>query len=149
MENEKDFQRGKHFFKLFIIAAAIFSAMLVCALLGYSFAKTYDKSKESLETDETPIYVNETLEIPVEETSDGEDLQEETAPIPDKNDYLVIWENDAVKLYLIDKDGEKIFSKNLEISPESLMSEDKTLLKEGIILYSEEELASLLEDYSS
>ncbi len=149
MENERTFPKGKHFLKLFLIALAIFFAMVICALLGYSFAKTYEKNDNSLQNTQTPIYVNETLELPIEETFTEEPEKEETAPIPDKNDYLVIWENDAVNLYLIDENGDKTFKENLEISPRSLTNQDKTLLKEGIILYSEEELSALLEDYTS
>ncbi len=148
---EKEYSKGRHILKLFLIALAIFSAMLIFALLGYSFAKSSakDKNKESLEVENAGIFVNEPVEIsiPTEDTSAPE--QEETAPSPDENDYLVIWENNAVKLYLINKDGELIFSRNLEISPDSLMDEDKNLLREGIVLYKEEELAALLEDYTS
>ena len=149
MENE--YPKGKHFLKLFLIALAIFSVMLVCALLGYSFAKNDagNKNNESIKTEDAEIFVNEPVEllVPSEEPDVSEQI--ETAPPPDENDYLVIWENDAVKLYLINKDGELLFSRNLEISPDSLMEEDKNLLREGIVLYKEEELAALLEDYTS
>ena len=139
--------------KLFIIALSLFAAMLVCALLGYSFVKVTEpddeKTKNSIEASPEPIFVNETVELPILPGQLQSPAEEETAPPPDKNDYLVIWEDDAVKLYLIPDSGELIFSKVLEISPESLMEEDKALLKEGIILTTEEELASLLEDYTS
>lgn len=150
MEEERKKFSMHHIFKLFLIAFSIFAAMFLCAALGFSFVKNSenDKSKDSAKiTDSAPIFADEPIEI-YDDTNEEAESVSETPPI-DKNDYLVILKDGAVKLYLISDSGDIVFSKDLEISPNSLLEKDRETLKEGIILKSEAELFSFLEDFSS
>lgn len=64
-------------------------------------------------------------------------------------DYLVIAENNLVNLYAIDKDEKKTFERILEIDLAALKTEDRDMLKKGIILNDKAAVLSLIEDYSS
>ena len=67
----------------------------------------------------------------------------------DTNDYLVISNGKLINLFILDKEGNLIFDRILDIDPASLQEDDQILLNEGIILDTKAELLSLIEDYSS
>lgn len=143
------------FFSIVGIAILIFSAMSICALLGYRFVRFIPEEKntaevviptdnnDSISKTKNSLQPNEASLTPTNLTNQDIEVPEDT------NDYLVILENGTVKLYTITDRGEHIYTKNLDISPNSLMPEDIAQLDEGIILDSEDDLASLIEDYTS
>lgn len=63
--------------------------------------------------------------------------------------YMMIAEDDDVNIYEMYENGylEKI--RELDIDPEYMRSADRTMLKQGIITDSYEEICSLIEDFSS
>lgn len=67
----------------------------------------------------------------------------------DTNDYLVISNGNLINLFILDKEGNLIFDRILDIDPASLQKDDQKLLNEGIVLDTKAELLSLIEDYSS
>ena len=141
----------KHLVKLFFIAFAIFAAMCLFTLFGFSFVKNGEPQNQKKETSENTTEVWENENIDFYETENKNFTPTSSAEITEENadDYLVISENGNVKLYLLTKNGEKIYQKDLEIPLVSLMDEDKKLLSDGIILNSKEALAAILEDYTS
>lgn len=155
MEKEAHVSKKKHFFNLVLTAVLIFAAMYLCAATGYRFVRSGAPQEKSTESPAPEI--NETIAPLKEDAIDLPETDLASASLPkqdvsipaDPNDYLVISENGVVKLYTITDSGQQIYSKDLAISPDALLAEDKAQLEEGIILESEEELAALLEDYTS
>lgn len=156
----------KRFLKLFLIAASIFLAMYICAMLGYRFVRNEAPQEENLPNgaqninEQTKKETSVPFHLPYHEEENAQNgmIEDEVASTSsvqqnvtaqDENDYLVIAENNAVNLYILTKEGEKIFSKTLSVEPDSLMPEDRKNLESGIILASNEELSALLEDYTS
>lgn len=155
MEKEAHVSKKKHFFNLVLTAVLIFAAMYLCAATGYRFVRS--SAPQGKSTERPAPEINETIAPLEEDTFDLPETDLASASLPkqdvsipaDPNDYLVISENGVVKLYTITDSGRQVYSKDLAISPDALLAEDKTQLEEGIILESEEELAALLEDYTS
>lgn len=154
MEKQTHVSKKKHLLNVILTAVLIFAAMYFCAVTGYRFTRSSKPSQEPVASS-TP---DMTGAVAVEEEDDplpDSDLTAASLPQPDiqipddPNDYLVIKEGNAVKLYIITSSGEQIYSKDLDIAPESLLAEDRTQLEQGIILESEEALAALMEDYTS
>jgi len=73
----------------------------------------------------------------------------ETAEEPAKQSYFVIEQSGRVCAFFIDKEGKRTFSHTLSIELDDLRAEDRKLFREGITVYSKEELSSLVEDFSS
>ena len=140
---------------LFLIALAIFLAMLLCATFGFRFVKNSGaKEPEDLyhavKTQEVPLPQDKTFpNLPEEDSTSASLLQEDVQIVTDKDDYLVLAKDGAVKLYTINQNGEQVFKQDLPISPDSLLEADRALLEKGIILESGTALATLLEDYTS
>lgn len=166
MEKEIRPSGKKHFLKLVLIAVLLFLAMYLCAAAGYRFVRNSAPQEESLpggaqdinqnsmpETSKTPFnlpsHASENSVAGADDSTAASLPQQDILLPADNNDYLVIAENGTVNLYILTKNGSQIFSKSLEISPDALMPEDRARLEEGIILESEDNLASLLEDYTS
>ena len=154
MEKGTQGTRKRHFLNWVLTAVLIFAAMYLCAITGYRFVRNSNAAENPVESREPEI--NETIapqeEDPLKLPEDlaSASLPKEDVRVPsDPNDYLVISENGVVKLYNITESGDQIYSKDLDIAPDALLAEDKAQLEEGIILESEEELAALLEDYTS
>ena len=142
---------SKRIFIRFIKILSLGIFMLMLASMGYFFAKKISSpqngenvqiSPDTASHDKNPVFPN----LPAGVT--GMYSQEENI-IYDTNDYLVACQGNLVSLYIINKEGEQIFERILDIEPASLKEEDRTLLEEGIILDTKAELLSLIEDYSS
>ena len=155
MEKGTQVSKKRHFLNLVLTAVLIFAAMYLCAVSGYRFVRNSGAAEEPAENREPEIH--ETIAPQEEDPFDLPETDLASASLPkqdvripsDPNDYLVISENGVVKLYSITENGDQIYSKDLDISPDALLAEDKAQLEEGIILESKEELAALLEDYTS
>lgn len=134
----------------FIKVLALGILMLMLAAGGYYAAKkiTGENNKNLSDIAEKgEVFEAETpSDLPVGIT--GTYSPEESTVI-DTNDYLVACRGNLVSLFIINADGEEIFEKILDISPDSLQESDRALLNEGIILDTKAELLSLIEDYSS
>lgn len=127
-------------------------AMYICANASYYItkkraplqdSKDADTFQEGTEVKEDKPFPN----LPVNTSGVySENLNFES---PDMNDYLVVSEGALVNLYSITKEGTKIFEQVLDIDLSSLKSEDKTLLLNGILLDTKDDVLSLIEDYSS
>lgn len=154
MEKKEMIEKRKHLLHLLLIASLIFLAMLLCAMMGYQFVRD-DKSEqdgspfavqqnhtESVHEEDTPALIAPTDIAPAS-------LPKEDVEFQDTNDYLVIAQDGVVKLYILTKDGGQIYTQDLPIAPDALLDEDRILLEDGIILKTAEELAALLEDYTS
>ncbi len=145
----------RHFMHLFLIALAIFLAMLLCATLGFRFVKSSGaKEPEDLyhaaESQTPPSPQDETFpNLPDQDIASASLPQQNVQIATEENDYLVLAKDGAVKLYTINQNGEQIFWRDLPISPDSLLEADRALLEKGIILESGTALAALLEDYTS
>lgn len=63
--------------------------------------------------------------------------------------YFVAEQNGTVSVFTLDENGNKKFSHHLPIQVEALREADRKLFKEGIFLYSKQELLELTEDFSS
>ncbi len=169
MEHDLRPTKMNRFVKLLLIALALFLAMYLCALAGYRFVRNSAPQEHTGDAQNSTEYSDpEVSKAPFnlpyragEENASAPDegTQSETTEtalsgssaisLPDKNDYLVISEEGGVNLYLITENGSFVFSKTLDISPESLMPEDRSRLEAGIVLASQGDLAALLEDYTS
>ena len=127
-------------------------AMYICANASYHIARKKASSQDSKDADtfkgNTEFKENKPFpNLPVNMSGIySETLNFET---PDMNDYLVVSEGTLVNLYSITKDGNKIFEEVLEIDLSSLKPEDRTLLLNGILLDTKDDVLSLIEDYSS
>ncbi len=141
-------------FKKAIVSSVFFAlclvlAMIVCASLGYIWAKS--KAPQNNDAKESQNIQNAGIYTPLKRP---EGLREAFAASQniesqDRDDYLVIAEAGLVNLYVIGPDGNKTFEKILEIDKNSLTENDQKLLTQGIILDTQEDLFSLLEDYTS
>lgn len=154
MNNETNVSQKKHLFNLFLTAAFIFAAMYLCAAFGYRFVRhdADEKTTESPTPEHSYTVIQQKedpLDLPETDLTSVSLPKSDIQAADDPNDYLVISENGAVKLYFITEGGEQIYSNDLSIPLDSLLDEDKALLEDGIILGSKEELAALLEDYTS
>lgn len=158
MEHGTQDTKKRHLINLVLIAVLIFTAMYLCAITGYRFVRS--STPEEHATENVTQNIGETSKPEEYALPDSPEPDLASASLPkqdvrvsddteDISDYLVIAENGVVKLYVIKKSGEQVYKNDLDILPESLMPEDKALLEEGIILQSEEDLAALLEDYTS
>lgn len=151
MENKS---KGKHFLNLTLIAVSIFAAMYICAVSGYRFVRNENEEKKEIPEASSPV-LDEAEKLGDAPSYENVDTKTASLPKndikiePDNRDYLIIAEDGEVNLYIIDRDGNHTFSKKLDIDPDSLLDEDKAQLNDGIILNSQNELASLLEDYTS
>ena len=140
--------------KKMIVSSVFFAlclvlAMIVCGSLGYIWAKS--KAPQKSDTKESQNIQNAGVYTPLKRP---EGLREAFAAsqdiiAEDKDDYLVIAEASLVNLYVISPDGNKTFERILEIDKNALTPNDQNLLAQGIILDTEEDLFSLLEDYTS
>lgn len=155
MEQEKHMSKTKHFLYLLLTAVLIFAAMCLCYAMGYQFVRS-NPAAQNEKTERTEEQA-EAVTSHEEEVFDFHEADSETASLSqddvfvanDPNDYLVIKEGDVVNLYILTKDGEQTFSKELNIAPGALLEEDRAQLENGIILESEEALYALMEDYTS
>ncbi len=124
-------------------------AMYLCANAGYHFVRKnapsqvsesahdiQDSQKSNKPFPNLPVTLSGTYE-------EGKEFESESY------DYLVIAENNLVNLYAIDKDEKKTFERILEIDLAALKTEDRDMLKKGIILNDKASVLSLIEDYSS
>lgn len=153
MEKESRFGTKSHLLRLFGIALLIFVAMLLCALAGYRFVRMSGIAENPVKDAQSK---KEATPSPQQNVQTGNNqvaptsLPEEDVQIPDTaNSYLIISENDTVKLYTIKKGDRQTFKQVLPIALDALLTEDRILLENGIVLHSETELAALLEDYTS
>lgn len=154
MEQEYRFTKGKQVLKIVLTIFVFLVLCVLCAFAGYYFARSRSPLKKN--TPETGV-LNE-YNLPKESHAPFHlptlHVEEEIAlpsslPAPEQTEYLVIAEHDTVRLYRLTQSGEKEFQRNLDISLSALTEEDRLVLTEGRILKSEDELSSLLEDYTS
>lgn len=127
-------------------------AMYICASASYYFVRKKAPSQEhesaksfqdNTQPSEDKPFPN--LPVAISGTYSSDTDFSET----DTNDYLMISEGELVNLYTINKDGDKIFEKVLDIDISSLKEEDKDLLTSGILVDSKDDILSLIEDFSS
>ena len=149
--------------KILLWITFILLSMFLCASLGYHMVRKSDsESKKAFDGSfyKSPYTMPQKSEapfhLPTLHTETGEN-----AVIPDgeevynlwvdndKNDYALIAENDLVNLFLLTPDGKQVYLYTTDIALAALTPEDRMLLTDGIIVKSEAELASLLEDYTS
>ncbi len=144
----------KKFFKLRVVKL-VFGAICVVLAMCLSYAVSYTVIRKN-----APYFSEGASNIQDENYSDDKPFpnlpvtisgtyEENKDFVSDTNDYLVISEGNLVNLYVIDKDENKTFERILEIDLADLKSEDKMLLKKGILLKDRADLLSLIEDYSS
>lgn len=146
MEKESKFGT-KHLLRLFGIALLIFGAMLLCALAGYRFVRMSGVAENQAKGNNASSSSQQV--VPTKQIAPAS-LPEEDVHVPnDTNSYLIISEDNTVKLYTIKKGDRQTFKQVLPIAPDALLTEDRILLENGIVLHSETELAALLEDYTS
>jgi len=142
----------KRIFIRFIKVLTVGLLMLMCATGGYYIAQKLTHSEESKTVHDTSSDKEHTEEeryfpnLPASITGTYS-VEEDIAM--DTNDYLVIRNGNLVNLYILNKEGDLIFDRILDIAPDSLTPDDFKLLTEGIILDTKAELLSLIEDYSS
>lgn len=131
------FSQRKSFWKsrwvIFIIIAFIG--------VGYWFSQTENNSSEPdfTEVDEEPIPVKD---HPVIE-------QREIQPEKKEKFYLLKENEGKVEVYYYEDRGEPVFIKGTEIEFSLLSIEDQSMLKDGILIETEEELNELLQDFGS
>lgn len=123
--------------------------MYICAAASYRYVRKNAPSQVSESAHDIQDSQKSNKPFPNLPVGISGTYSEEENLIPDYNDYLVISEGSLVNLYIIDKDGNEIFEKVLDIDPAALREEDRQLLASGIILGTREALLSLIEDYSS
>ena len=147
MEQEKKYK----WLKYLAGTALLILSMFILAVTSYHLARkkapressngAYHSSQTSL-PNESSVPFN----LP---TSVQTVVPEQPEPEKPENRYLVLAEETAVNLYILTENGEQVYAGELPISLSALMPNDRTVLEEGIVLASDEELAYLLEDYSS
>lgn len=139
----------KVFIRWSLGVVGVLIAMYLCASAGYLFVRKNAPSQVSESANDIQDSQKSNKPFPNLPVGISGTYSEEENLVPDHNDYLVISEGNLVNLYTIDKDGNKIFEKVLDIDPNELREEDRQLLKNGMILGTREALLSLIEDYSS
>lgn len=144
---EKNFRKSAISVILFILCLLV--AMILCGSLGYVWAK--NKAPRSRDAVTSHNVTDEGIYAPLKRTQNLREVFSDiqNVEIENKNDFLVISEGNLVNLYVIGTDGNKTFERILEIDKNSLTDNDQSLLEQGIILDTEEDLLSLLEDYTS
>ena len=145
---EKSFK--KRMASSIFFALCLVLGMVVCGSLGYIWAKNKAPQKSDAQVFEKNVQ-HDGIYTPLKRPEGLKEVFADTQDITveNKDDYLVISESGIVALYVIGTDGNKTFKKILEIDKNSLTKNDQELLSQGIILDTQEELLSLIEDYSS
>ena len=92
-----------------------------------------------LQSREYPVSV--TLEVPI----DAEKVSKPTTI----EKYVIREYSDQIAVYEIDINGDSTITNLLGVDISTLPEHDKEILKEGIVVYSEEEMLQILEDYMS
>lgn len=153
MNQEYKLSKGKNVLKILSAIALFLVLCFLCACAGYYFVRARNPlnnptQEEKLGKHLLPEESHAPFHLPTLQIEEEIPFSS-SVPLAKQTEYLVIAENDAVRLYRLTQSGEKTFLKNLDISLSSLAEEDRRTLKEGRILKSEDELSSLLEDYTS
>ncbi len=132
-----------------IFLSCLIIAMFLCASLGYFWSKKSAPQKSDAVN--TNQYDTAGIYRPLKRPQDLKEAFSATEEIPagNKCDYLIISEGTLVNLYVLNPDGSQTFRQILDINKNSLTEADRTLLNQGIILDTHEEVWSLLEDYTS
>ena len=143
----------KRIFIRFIKVLVLGILMLMFATGGYYIAQKMAPSQKSegaydFSPENTQKYDEETVVPNLPAGVTGTYSAEENL-VSDTNDYVVMCNGNLINLYILNKEGDLIFDRILDIDPNSLQPDDQKLLKEGIVLDTKAELLSLIEDYSS
>ena len=155
MEKKYIISGGKHIVKILTVIFAFLLLCVACALTGYYFARARNPVKMNthengaLNEYNLPQESHAPFHLPTLHVENDVTVSPSPLPASEIIEYLVIAENDVVRLYRLMQNGEKTFQNNLDISLSALTEEDRLAFIEGRILKSEDELSSLLEDYTS
>ncbi|MBE7027793.1 MAG: hypothetical protein E7407_01990 [Ruminococcaceae bacterium] len=141
-------QRKSWSFFKFIVA---FLALAAVGLgVGYAGAKLSRRTPEG----EYVQNVSPTIDAEHELTKSkaaSKTLVDEPAATPSNEEkfaYLVKYEEGQTRVFDI-SEGKKILSHTLPIEPASLRQEDLSMIREGVLLRTKEELLSFTEDFCS
>ena len=140
--------------KILFFFLVLILAMWICAIAAYRIVRKKAPQEQPAPNSASDSFIGPAeSQMPFHLPTSGKtqipavssDLPQET----NRNDYLVIAEENNVHLYILTSDGELTFLSCLEIPFSDLLPEDQAVLSEGIILDSDASLAVFLEDYSS
>ncbi len=142
---QKKGKTGLFIFLLFLCAFAVGLG------IGYGNVKT-KKNQPQVTAPEGSLSLEETT-APPKETAP----QERPAALPmvveepaaNENTYFVKSQNGTVCVFTVLENGDHRFSHKLSIELDALRETDKALFEKGITVHSKEELAALVEDFSS
>lgn len=154
MAFENKYPRAAAIVKILFFFLLLVLAMYLCASFAYHVVRKKAPSEQTVPNGASDSFIGPSesqrpfhLPAAIKTTvpADPSSLPSED----DKNDYLVIAEENDVTLYILTADGEQIFFSRPDIPFSNLPPEDQSALQEGIILDSDAALAAFLEDYSS
>ncbi len=127
------FSRKRHFYEKKTFYAAVFTAFTL--VLSLSLWMSGEPLTES---------------DPVDQTIDQAVITGQGAvQKPIKPEYLVVEEDQYIKVYFTDENGVKNLIRTTDISFDLLGAEDQELFRSGVRLENEDQLMELLQDFES
>ncbi|MBR5236650.1 MAG: hypothetical protein IKW06_04705 [Clostridia bacterium] len=138
-------------------AGILILLLFLCAFaigLGVGYGNVQSKKNQTkIAAPEGSLSLEESTTAPKETTPQGKPaslplvVEEETSA--GESTYFVKSQDGTVCVFIVLENGDHRFSHKLSIELDALRETDKILFEKGITVHSKEELAALVEDFSS
>lgn len=150
------FSRRKKNYRTFVIAALIVAlCILIIALLWPqspepATVEDVNVNADSRTDEQTPTESKDDEEIrqQIENTDNAQkDDQGTSTEVEASSYYMVKKKGDVISVFFIDEKGSMVKLEDTQIIYELLPLEDQVLFEKGMVIESQEQLASLLQDF--
>lgn len=140
-------KRTGFFFKFTLLFLALAAIGLG---VGYASAKLMEKTSEIENIQSITSAAPPDSNLPQSKAASGQTINEPapSSAAEDEYIYLIKYEDGETKVFDI-SGGKKTLTRTLPIEPASLRQEDLTMLRDGVLLKSKNELLSFIEDFCS
>ena len=147
------FTRQKKNYRVFVYTALIITVCLLAAALlwpaddpaaGTEAAADTAAETETPEKEEIP-----SADEPADSEKHEEDVNERGITQNSQSYYIVRSDGDGISVFFVSPDGEEVRLEDTDIIYELLPPEDQNSFDEGIKAESQDQLASLLQDFES
>ena len=147
------FTRQKKNYRVFVYTALIITVCLLAAALlwraddpaaGTEAAADTAAETEKQEKEEIPP-----ADEPADSEKNEEDVNERGITQNSQSYYIVRRDGDVISVFFVSPDGEEVRLEDTDIIYELLPPEDQNSFDEGIKAESQDQLASLLQDFES
>lgn len=140
-------RRGGLFFSLLFLCAFVIGLGIGYGGIKMNLWKNGADAMPGRTQTEPPLYADRETPEPNRAASLSTVVPAETEP--PRQMYFVAAQDGVVCVFTIDENGDKRFSHKIPIELGALRQEDQNLFKEGIYLYSKQEMLELMEDFGS